>query len=268
MVFNWIKSDQFKPYRVSLSISRKPNYLLQERAKHMTFKEQYNQAKTRDEQVKIVYHLMLSIKNKEHLNNISTDLLIYFVNQYVDNKLMDANGKLIRNIRSFLIKVNENKMPTQEWYEKVYSKKYGGWYMEQDTNQAKQTKYGQGRINDYFMSLTQDERTELAKKGGKASGKKRQARKTLQEDLLFLLTQPIPKKDKEQFNINGKTWQDGVLYGALLSACKGNIRALETIVALIGEKPKEQLVITTQEQDGFIQALEQLLKTNEQDKIC
>ncbi len=130
--------------------------------------------------------------------------------------------------------------------------------LDQANIKQEQNSIGQGQINKYFMSLTNEERIEIAKRGGKASAQKRKKRKTLQEDLLALLSQPIPKAYKKQEMIEGNTWQDGILYGALKSACKGNVRALEVIIALIGEKPIEQLIIQSKEKDGFDQALEQL----------
>lgn len=142
--------------------------------------------------------------------------------------------------------------------------------MEQEklNNQAESVNKPQTRpnINDYFATLSQEEATRIRKengsKGGKISGEKRRARKTFQEDLLAMLNQPIPPSIRKKEKIDGGTWQQAVLLGALKSASKGNTKGLEVISALIGEKPKEELVIETKEKDGFDQAIEQILNGN------
>ena len=119
-----------------------------------------------------------------------------------------------------------------------------------------------GRIAEYNATLSREEAKAISRKGGIASGEKRRARKTFQEDLLAMLNQPIPPSIRKKEKIDGGTWQQAILIGALKSASKGNTKGLEVISALIGEKPKEELVIETKEKDGFDQAIEQILNGN------
>ena len=121
-----------------------------------------------------------------------------------------------------------------------------------------------GRIAEYNATLTREEAKEQSRRGGIASGKARRERKTFQEDLIAMLSQPVPPTIRKREKIDGGTWQQAILIGALKSASKGNTKGLEVISALIGEKPKEELVIETKEKDGFDQAIEQLLNGNDQ----
>lgn len=81
---------------------------------------------------------------------------------------------------------------------------------------------------------TPEERKELARKAGKASGKKRAERKTLKEELLLLLT-------------NGNT-QEKISVALIEKALQGDIKAFEVIRDTVGEKP-----VTKQEIDGTLQ---------------
>ena len=74
---------------------------------------------------------------------------------------------------------------------------------------------------------TTEEKREIAKKGGKASGKARAARKTLKEELLLLLSQ-------------GNT-QEKISLSLIQEALTGNTKAFEIIRDTIGEKPKENV---------------------------
>jgi len=82
-----------------------------------TLKQRLNQATTNQEKETIIYNMMLAIKRKEQLNSINNDLLNYFAKLYIQNKLTDASGTPIRNIKQFLIKVNANKnISCEQWY--------------------------------------------------------------------------------------------------------------------------------------------------------
>ena len=74
---------------------------------------------------------------------------------------------------------------------------------------------------------TPEERQELARKGGIASGESRRRRKTLKEELLALL----------EINDNNNKISLAVLEKAL----KGDIQAFTTIRDTIGEKPKDEI---------------------------
>ena len=74
--------------------------------------------------------------------------------------------------------------------------------------------------------LTTEEATEMGRKGGIASGKARQERKTMKETLLMCL---------EMKNADGNTFQDLATLGLLKGAMKGNANNYELILKLLGE---------------------------------
>jgi hypothetical protein len=74
---------------------------------------------------------------------------------------------------------------------------------------------------------TPEERKEIARKGGIASGESRRRRKTLKEELLALL----------EINDNNNKISLAVLQKAL----NGDIQAFTTIRDTIGEKPKDEI---------------------------
>ena len=74
---------------------------------------------------------------------------------------------------------------------------------------------------------TPEERQEIARKGGIASGESRRRRKTLKEELLALL----------EINDNNNKISLAVLQKAL----NGDIQAFTTIRDTIGEKPKDEI---------------------------
>ena len=74
---------------------------------------------------------------------------------------------------------------------------------------------------------TTEEVREIARKGGKASGESRRARKTLKEELLLLLAK-------------GDT-QSKISLSMIQQALDGNTKAFEVIRDTIGEKPKDKL---------------------------
>lgn len=85
---------------------------------------------------------------------------------------------------------------------------------------------------------TTSEKREIAKKGGKASGKSRQARKTLKEELLLLLSK-------------GDT-QEKVSLAVLQKAINGDTKAFEVIRDTIGEKPTDKQEIKVVDTDWFV----------------
>jgi len=74
---------------------------------------------------------------------------------------------------------------------------------------------------------TTEERREIARKAGIASGKARAARKTLKEELLALLEQ-------------GDT-QERISLALLQKAMNGDTKAFEVMRDTIGEKPKDEI---------------------------
>ena len=88
--------------------------------------------------------------------------------------------------------------------------------------------------NENLVSLadrTTDEKREIAKKGGKASGEARRRRKSLKEDLLVALE--IVKGDK--------TIQEIGVEAILKKYMDGEIQAFTTIRDTIGEKPIDKV---------------------------
>ena len=82
-----------------------------------------------------------------------------------------------------------------------------------------------------FNTLTVAEQRKIQKKGGKASGKTRAARKTFKEELLKLL---------EEKNNNMALTE-----AMLTKALKGDTKAFEIIRDTIGEKPTDKVDINT-----------------------
>lgn len=97
------------------------------------------------------------------------------------------------------------------------------------------------------------QQVETARKGGKASAAKRAERKTFREGLLLLLNEPL--KDKLGVE-TGKTTQDAIIAALVKRAASGDTRAFEMIRDTIGEKPVQDVAITT----GDFSALDEAFK--------
>lgn len=89
---------------------------------------------------------------------------------------------------------------------------------------------------------TPAQRRENARKAGKASGKARQERKTFREGLLLLLNEPL--KDKAG-NPTTNTTQDAIIAALVKRAANGDTRAFEMIRDTIGEKPVQDINVST-----------------------
>ena len=100
---------------------------------------------------------------------------------------------------------------------------------------------------------TPSQRRENARKAGKASGKARQERKTFREGLLLLLNEPM--KDKEG-KLTDKTPQDAIIAALVKRAANGDTRAFEMIRDTIGEKPVQDVKVST----GDFSALDDAFK--------
>lgn len=100
---------------------------------------------------------------------------------------------------------------------------------------------------------TKSEQREIARKGGKAAAAKRAERKTFREGLLLLLNEPL--KDKSGVATD-KTTQDAVIAGLVKRAIAGDVRAAEFIRDTIGEKPVQELNVST----GNFDALDEAFK--------
>ena len=100
---------------------------------------------------------------------------------------------------------------------------------------------------------TTDEARERGRKGGKASAAKRAARKTFREGLLLLLNEPL--KDKAG-NLTTNTTQDAIIAALVKRAATGDTRAFEMIRDTIGEKPVQDVKVST----GDFSALDDAFK--------
>lgn len=90
-----------------------------------------------------------------------------------------------------------------------------------------------------FDTLSESEQREIRSKGGKASVKKRQERKTMKEMLNFLLQQDITDKKG-----NKKNTLEAVMVAQIREALKGNTKAIQFIRDTIGEMPIAKQEIT------------------------
>lgn len=100
---------------------------------------------------------------------------------------------------------------------------------------------------------TKSEQREIARKGGKAAAAKRAERKTFREGLLLLLNEPM--KDKEG-KLTDKTPQDAIIAALVKRAANGDTRAFEMIRDTIGEKPVQDVKVST----GDFSALDDAFK--------
>ena len=104
-----------------------------------------------------------------------------------------------------------------------------------------------------LKTLSPKEAREQGRKGGKASAAKRAERKTFREGLLLLLNEPL--KDKSG-NVTDNTTQDAIIAALVKRAANGDTRAFEMIRDTIGEKPVQDVKVST----GDFSALDEALK--------
>ena len=94
--------------------------------------------------------------------------------------------------------------------------------------------------------FTSDQSREAAKKngskGGKATARNKRERKTFREGLLLLLNEPL--KDKSG-NVTDNTTQDAIIAALVKRAASGDTRAFEMIRDTIGEKPVQDVKVST-----------------------
>lgn len=95
---------------------------------------------------------------------------------------------------------------------------------------------------DNLKVPTSGEAREYGRKGGKASAAKRAERKTFREGLLLLLNEPL--KDKSGVATD-KTTQDAIIAALVKRAANGDTRAFEMIRDTIGEKPVQDVKVST-----------------------
>jgi hypothetical protein len=105
--------------------------------------------------------------------------------------------------------------------------------------------------------FTSEQSREAAKKngskGGKATARNKRERKTFREGLLLLLNEPL--KDKSG-NVTDNTTQDAIIAALVKRAANGDTRAFEMIRDTIGEKPVQDVKVST----GDFSALDDAFK--------
>lgn len=84
-----------------------------------------------------------------------------------------------------------------------------------------------------------------AKEAQKKSAAAQAERKTMREAFLMLLSEPIAKDGKP----TGKNTQDAMIAGVMKRAVAGDVRAAEFIRDTIGEKPTENVKVTSSNND-------------------
>ena len=102
----------------------------------------------------------------------------------------------------------------------------------------------QNLIGKGFDSRTTEERRELAKKAGIASGEARRRKKTLREELLLLL--------------ETNDTQNKISAAMIEEAMNGNVKAFTAIRDTIGEKPVDKVMIAEVDQ-GIIDEIESIV---------
>lgn len=111
----------------------------------------------------------------------------------------------------------------------------------------------QNLTKPFTSDQSREEAAKNGRKGGIKSGEAKRARKTLREELLALLTENITSKD-------GRTMQtQAALSTALIkSALGGSVRAYEVIRDTIGEKPAENVTLSSGSFDALNAAFDAL----------
>lgn len=115
---------------------------------------------------------------------------------------------------------------------------------------------GRGKTENLIKpskDLTAEEQRKRASKAGKASAKKRRERKEMRETLAMLLSMPLkdnasvsPEEVKSYAALKGKniTVSDAMACSMINSAIKGNVKAFNAIIGIMGEKPAKEIDVT------------------------
>ena len=113
------------------------------------------------------------------------------------------------------------------------------------------------KISEKTRFKTGSEQVEIARLGGFASGKAKRKRKTIREELEFLL-------EKKLKNNKGKdiSTREAISTAMIGQAIKGNVKAFIAIRDTIGEKPTEK----TQTELTLTQALVEFVDGKSDDK--
>ena len=102
---------------------------------------------------------------------------------------------------------------------------------------------------------SEDEARRKGRAGGIASGKARRERKIFREAILAVLSEPLKDKNGNE-HPSGMNVQEAMIRGVIGRAIKGDPRALEVIRDTIGEKPVQDVKVST----GDFSALDDAFK--------
>ena len=97
------------------------------------------------------------------------------------------------------------------------------------------TKEELAKISEKTRFKTGSEQVEIARLGGFASGKAKRARKTIREELEFLLAKQLKNNKGEDIST-----REAISTAMIGQAIKGNVKAFIAIRDTIGEKPTEK----------------------------
>lgn len=101
------------------------------------------------------------------------------------------------------------------------------------------TKEELAKISEKTRFKTGSEQVEIARLGGFASGKAKRARKTIREELEFLLEKKLKNNKGEDIST-----REAISTAMIGQAIKGNVKAFIAIRDTIGEKPTDKQEIT------------------------
>lgn len=116
--------------------------------------------------------------------------------------------------------------------------------------------------------LSKEEARARGSAGGKKSGEVRRQRKQFKESLEMLLQMRVPEKTAKNLKTllpklkdKDLNCQNAILAGLMKAAMNGNVKAVELIRDIIGEKPVEKVEIIGNEQiQNGLNKLNDLLK--------
>lgn len=119
------------------------------------------------------------------------------------------------------------------------------------------TKEELAKISEKTRFKTGSEQVEIARLGGFASGEAKRKRKTIREELEFLLEKKLKNNKGEDIST-----REAISTAMIGQAIKGNVKAFVAIRDTIGEKPTEK----TQTELTLTQALVEFVDGKSDDK--
>ena len=119
------------------------------------------------------------------------------------------------------------------------------------------TKEELAKISEKTRFKTGSEQVEIARLGGFASGEAKRKRKTIREELEFLLAKQLKNNKGEDIST-----REAISTALIGQAIKGNVKAFIAIRDTIGEKPTEK----TQTELTLTQALVEFVDGKSDDK--